>query len=116
MLPQRDSILSLLADEDSDTAALVQSQLIARGPDTLADLRSRGVERLEANVDAQERWVDHVLAVGDSTLFPKSDSWYTGSNIPGKKRIFMPYVGGVGSYRQECDDVRAAGYKGFLTG
>lgn len=39
MLPQRDSILSLLADEDSDTAALVQSQLIARGPDTLADLR-----------------------------------------------------------------------------
>ena len=84
--------------------------------DTLADLRSRGVERLEANVDAQERWVDHVLAVGDSTLFPKSDSWYTGSNIPGKKRIFMPYVGGVGSYRQECDDVRAAGYKGFLTG
>jgi cyclohexanone monooxygenase len=36
-----------------------------------------------------------------------------GANIPGKPRIFMPYIGGVGAYRQRCDDVAAAGYSGF---
>jgi cyclohexanone monooxygenase len=36
-----------------------------------------------------------------------------GANIPGKPRIFMPYIGGVGVYRQICDDVAAKGYEGF---
>ena len=38
---------------------------------------------------------------------------YMGANIPGKPRVFMPYVGGVGAYRQICDDVAAQGYEGF---
>ncbi len=36
-----------------------------------------------------------------------------GANIPGKPRIFMPYIGGVGAYRRICDDVAARGYEGF---
>jgi cyclohexanone monooxygenase len=36
-----------------------------------------------------------------------------GANIPGKPRIFMPYIGGVGVYRRICDEVAAAGYRGF---
>jgi len=36
-----------------------------------------------------------------------------GANIPGKPRVFMPYVAGVGPYRQKCDEVAAAGYEGF---
>ena len=51
--------------------------------------------------------------VADTTLFPKANSWYTGANIPGKPRIFMPYVGGVGVYRQICTDVASKGYEGF---
>jgi len=40
-----------------------------------------------------------------------------GANIPGKPRIFMPYIGGVGAYRQICNDVAAKGYQGFrMTG
>ena len=42
-----------------------------------------------------------------------ANSWYMGANIPGKPRIFMPYIGGVGAYRQNCDDVAARGYEGF---
>ena len=42
-----------------------------------------------------------------------SNSWYIGSNIPGKPRVFMPYVGGCGRYRRACDTVAAAGYEGF---
>ena len=45
---------------------------------------------------------------------PRTNSWYLGANIPGKPRIFMPYVGGVGEYRKKCDEVAAAGYEGFL--
>ena len=42
-----------------------------------------------------------------------ADSWYLGANIPGKPRVFMPYVGGVGAYREKCDEVARAGYEGF---
>ncbi len=51
--------------------------------------------------------------MGDATLYPLANSWYVGANIPGKPRIFMPYVGGVGAYRKKCDDVAARGYEGF---
>jgi cyclohexanone monooxygenase len=37
-----------------------------------------------------------------------------GANIPGKPRIFMPYIGGVGAYRQICNEVAAKGYEGFV--
>jgi cyclohexanone monooxygenase len=39
-----------------------------------------------------------------------------GSNVPGKPRVLMPYIGGVGVYRQECDDIVADNYRGFLMG
>ena len=55
-------------------------------------------------------------AVGNATLYPRADSWYTGANIPGKPRIFTPYIGGVGAYPQTCDAVVAKGYEGFRLG
>jgi regulator of sirC expression with transglutaminase-like and TPR domain len=58
MLPQRDSILALLADEDSDTAALVQSQLATRGLEIIADLR----ELLPAAKGRTERRLKEVIA------------------------------------------------------
>jgi cyclohexanone monooxygenase len=57
--------------------------------------------------------VAHVNEVAQGTLYPQANSWYMGANIPGKPRIFMPYIGGVGAYRQICDDVAAKGYEGF---
>ncbi len=55
----------------------------------------------------------HVNEVGHATLYPLADSWYMGANIPGKPRIFMPCIGGVGTYRQICDGIVAKGYEGF---
>jgi cyclohexanone monooxygenase len=77
-------------------------------------LRVRGVQRIEADPAAEDRWVAHVNAVADQTLFPRANSWYVGANVPGKARVFMPYIGGLGVYRQRCDDVAARGYEGFL--
>lgn len=37
-----------------------------------------------------------------------------GANIPGKPRVFMPYIGGIAMYRTKCDDVAANGYEGFV--
>jgi cyclohexanone monooxygenase len=49
-------------------------------------------------------------------LFPLANSWYVGANVPGKPRVFMPYVGGVVPYRRKCEEVAAAGYEGFRLG
>ncbi|MFJ6359345.1 hypothetical protein [Pseudarthrobacter oxydans] len=58
--------------------------------------------------------MEHVNAVADMTLFPQANSWYLSANVPGKPRVFMPYVGGVGAYRAKCDDVAAKAYEGFV--
>jgi cyclohexanone monooxygenase len=85
--------------------------------DCLAFMRGRGLTTVEATRAAEEKWVAHVNEVADMTLYPQANSWYMGANIPGKPRIFMPYIGGVGVYRRICDDVAAKGYEGFaMTG
>lgn len=79
-------------------------------------MESSGLATFEADEQAQTDWVAHVNELGSMTLFMQADSWYLGANIPGKPRVFMPYVGGVGAYRQKCDEVAAAGYVGFHLG
>ena len=62
---------------------------------------------------AEKEWVAHVNEIAQQTLFPQNDSWYLGSNIVGKARVFMPYVGGIGQYRERCEKVAKDGYTGF---
>jgi cyclohexanone monooxygenase len=81
--------------------------------DLIGHALSRGETRVEATVPAEDAWVAHVAEVAYSTLFPMADSWYVGANIPGKPRVFTPYVGGVGPYRARCDAVAESGYEGF---
>ena len=81
--------------------------------DCLTYLRSHGLNRIDAEPQAQEAWVKHVNDVADSTLYPLANSWYIGANIPGKPKVFMPYVGGFTGYKAKCDDVAAHGYEGF---
>ncbi|MGX1321087.1 cyclohexanone monooxygenase [Bradyrhizobium sp. USDA 377] len=82
--------------------------------DCLTHMRERGLATIEAGRDAEEKWVAHVNEVAEGTLYPQANSWYMGANIPGKPRIFMPYIGGVGTYRRICDEVAAKGYDGFV--
>ena len=81
--------------------------------DCLAWMGARGAARIEATGEAQARWVEYVNQSADATLFPKANSWYVGANIPGKARVFMPYVNGLNVYRAECDAVADDGYRGF---
>jgi cyclohexanone monooxygenase len=86
--------------------------------DCLAWLREHRVATIEATPAAEETWVAHVNAVAEGTMYtaPSCNSWYLGANIPGKPRIFMPYVGGYPRYRRRCDEVAANGYEGFALG
>lgn len=80
----------------------------------ISEVRERGAEAIEATQQAEDGWVAHAQEVAHSTLLPETATWYMGANIPGKPRVFMPYLGGVGNYRQHCDAVAANGYEGFV--
>jgi cyclohexanone monooxygenase len=82
--------------------------------DAIAHMRANGLATIEPTADAEARWGQHVNQAGERTLYTKAASWYMGANVPGKPRVFMPYIGGVGVYRQECDAVAANGYEGFV--
>ena len=81
--------------------------------DCIAYTFEQNITRIEATPDAEDDWVAYVAQVADTTLFPLANSWYVGANIPGKTRVFMPFVGGMTDYRGRCEDVAARGYAGF---
>jgi len=78
-------------------------------------LRERGLGRIEPTAAAEDAWVAHVNEVADLTLYPSCNSWYVGANVPGKPRVFMPYLG-FPPYVQKCNEVAAKGYEGFALG
>lgn len=80
--------------------------------DCIASLRSHGHGHIEATRGAEDAWVEHVNRVAESTLYPRANSWYLGANVPGKPRVFMPYIG-FPNYVAKCDEVAAKGYEGF---
>lgn len=84
--------------------------------DCLRYLRDQHIARIEPTAQAEETWVAHVETVANHTLFPRARSWYLGANIAGKPRVFLPYAGGVGSYRITCQQIVHQGYKGFTLG
>jgi cyclohexanone monooxygenase len=77
-------------------------------------LQASGTTSIEPDPAAEAAWVQHVHDVAAATLYPRAASWFTGANVPGKPRVFLPYLGGVPVYRQKCEEVVAAGYAGFV--
>jgi cation diffusion facilitator CzcD-associated flavoprotein CzcO/acetyl esterase/lipase len=81
--------------------------------DTLRDMRERGFTTIEPSATAEAGWKQHCIDCASLTLFPQTDSWYMGANVPGKPRVLFPYIGGVDVYRRACNEVRERGYLGF---
>ncbi len=84
--------------------------------DCIAHLQANRIKTIEPQAAAEDAWVEHVNEVAKGTMLtaPTCNSWYLGTNIPGKTRIFMPYVAGTKTYRQKCEAVVANGYEGFV--
>ena len=81
--------------------------------DLLAHARTRGIAEIEADGEAQKDWMREVSASADRTLYPHANSWYVGANVPGKPRVFLPYVDGFSTYEAQCRKIAAEGYRGF---
>ena len=79
----------------------------------LSHMQSSHLGTAEPTLQAENEWVDHVGEIASKTLFASANSWYTGANIPGKPRVFLPYIGGLGNYTVICEDVVANGYRGL---
>ncbi|MEC8890653.1 MAG: NAD(P)/FAD-dependent oxidoreductase [Chloroflexota bacterium] len=76
-------------------------------------MEKSGKNEIEALPDFENDWIDHVEETASETLRYSCNSWYVGANIPGKRRIFMPYSGGLDRYTKKCNEVAARGYEGF---
>ena len=85
--------------------------------DRLIDMRSSGFATMEPTETAQAGWQRHLADCNQLSLHRLANTWYTGANVEGKPQVVMPYTGGVGSYRQICNEVVEKGMLGFrLTG
>jgi cation diffusion facilitator CzcD-associated flavoprotein CzcO/acetyl esterase/lipase len=81
--------------------------------DCLQRMRADNLDRIEPTQLAETGWVRHSQDCADITLHPRADSWYMGANVPGKPRVFLPYIGGVDAYRRACQEVAENGLIGF---
>jgi hypothetical protein len=80
--------------------------------DAITKMEKEGLATIEPTEEAENEWRDKIVEAGSKTLFAETDSWWTGANIPGKKKEFLTYIGGIGQYEPE---VRATleDWKGF---
>lgn len=80
--------------------------------DTLRYMEKHGHALVEPKVEAENDWVAYVNDVAAETIYPTCNSWYLGANVPGKPRVFMPYVG-FPPYVAKCEEIVAKDYEGF---
>lgn len=82
--------------------------------DCMTWMREEGHARIDATEEAEANWVAEVNEAAAGSLRSTCNSWYVGSNIPGKAHVFMPYIGGFPKYVAKCDEVARKGYEGFV--
>lgn len=97
---------ALLTRNPAPTALANGSTIVECQGDWVADaiekMRTENIETVEVSQDAAQKWGDAIQEMNEKTLFPLTDSWYMGANIPGKKREQLNYLAGVAQYEIEC--------------
>jgi cyclohexanone monooxygenase len=82
--------------------------------DCIAHMRDVGAQAIEPSVEFEDEWVEHVNEVAKISLRSTCSSWYVGANVPGRPRVFMPYIGGFPIYVKRCNEVMSNGFEGFV--
>ncbi|MBI2799250.1 MAG: NAD(P)/FAD-dependent oxidoreductase [Gammaproteobacteria bacterium] len=91
------------------------AEVVAEWVSTCLDyMRNKDFKRIEADPEAEEAWTTHANSLTEGMLFTKTDSWFMGTNVPGKKRTFLFYAGGAPAFRNKCAEVAAKDYEGFV--
>jgi cyclohexanone monooxygenase len=110
--------LFLITGPGSPSVLASMIQAIEQHVDWLADcighMRDVGATCIEPIPEDEDAWVEHVTDVSTVSLRSTCSSWYVGTNIPGRPRVFMPYIGGFPVYVQKCNEVMSNGFDGFV--
>ena len=98
---------------------------IQRGVDWITGLVTHAMKqdapRVEAEVQAEDDWVDEVIAAHERLLSRRSKGWITGynSNVAGHEEGMVRYVaywGGAPRYAAKIAEVEDSGYQGISIG
>ena len=110
--------LFMITGPGSPSVLASMIQAIEQHVDWLADcighMRDIGAKTIEPLQGDEDAWVEHVNDVSTVSLRSTCSSWYVGANIPGRPRVFMPYIGGFPVYVQKCNEVMSNGFDGFV--
>ena len=110
--------LFMITGPGSPSVLASMIQAIEQHVDWLADclghMREVGATSIEPALKEEDAWVEHVNDVSTVSLRSTCSSWYVGTNIPGRPRVFMPYIGGFPVYVQKCNEVMSSGFEGFV--
>lgn len=71
------------------------------------------ISRFSATVELEDEWATEMDTVSARTMHAKTDSWYTGANVPGKPRVLLMYVGGFERYSSWCEQAASGGFPRF---
>lgn len=98
----------------SEEAARFVADLIAHAE----DLRKANGEDtppavVESTQEADEKWTEGSNEIAEGTLFAKTNSWFFGENIPGRKKAARLHFGGLSRYRATLSEARLKGFPGF---
>jgi len=110
--------LFMITGPGSPSVLASMIQAIEQHVDWLADcmghMRDVGATTIEPTLKDEDARVEHVNDVSKVSLRSTCSSWYVGTNIPGRPRVFMPYIGGFPVYVQKCNEVMSSGFDGFV--
>ncbi len=76
-------------------------------------VRDEKLGSIEATTDAENQWDREINAIADRTLYPQTNSWYMGANIPGKPRQFLGHLRGS-QYFDRLSEVADNDFEGFV--
>jgi hypothetical protein len=75
-------------------------------------MEKEGARSVEATVEAQTLWRNHILKMNENTLFPFTKSWWTGGNVPGRPSETVTFIEGIESYEKIARE-KLATWDGF---
>ena len=90
--------------------AELQVQWVA---ECIRHLDANGHSTVETTPAAEQAWDAQIQAIANRTLYPKTNSWYLGANIPGKPRQFLGHLAGS-QYFDQLTATAEADFEGFV--
>jgi cation diffusion facilitator CzcD-associated flavoprotein CzcO len=82
----------------------------------LTTMSEQGADTVEPTPEAVAEFSALTEAVVDATVLRRGGkrTWFLGSNVPGKPRAAVMWLGGVASFREVCEAEVSGGHKGLV--